>query len=732
MSENTKIVQCFLPPMTAGSYTAQVSQSLKNDSETLQNITKIFKFGVDAARFSLSPNDIYSVFPPPNKSGNYSESLPHMVFTRRTLPWERTIDGKDPVFQREETAESKRNPQDSPPVPWMALLLFTEEEMVDIQINKNTISNVVQPNLADGITRPEIFKSETTAKNVLTLMDWEKTSDGCFTIDLSKEQFEKNIPSAKSLSLLAHAKEVSIAHKDKEGITDINNDGTGVFSVIVGSRLPAVGKNHTAILVSLEGYANYLKDTNAVQTIPTGNKARLVVLASWSFLDSGSSGFLELINGLETKSMKIDRNKEAPELVSYFDSGYAPLEHITRTGAKTISWYHGPLVPKMVPVTAKSISFSSSDAALRYDKTTGFFDISFAAAWQLGRILALQNQEFSKAMVNWRLAQYQLKGSDSKKELLSTILGDTSKTELKDKVINYLGALHDIKITTVCEKAQNPQTEIPKGVKHFLGELCKLNGVPFSYLVPHAYFLEKRHQKNNEDYSGTLSFFYVDPNWIEALLDGALSIGRGDKNETLLDLAVSGGFIEGYMPQSVELLAGEKKKEERRLNTTGFLFRSDLISGWRGIEIQAFNEEGELLPALRFERIDSDIFLGIFNGNISKINIKQPYEGLQFGIKKNTRGYSKNLKNENGTNQEIPDGTADVSKELNDKLIKDNIIDIAGLAAVMQQKLTDKKWMDTEGKSKGRYFTSAEFAYQMVDSPVKRTILVNVSNTQKS
>jgi len=731
MSENTKIVQCFLPPMTAGSYTAQVSQSLRKEKESLQNITKTFNFGVDAARFSLSPNDIYSVFPLANKSGNYSESLPHMVFTRRTLPWERTIDGKIPVFQREETAESKRNPQDSPPVPWMALLLFTEEEMADLQINKNTIGNVIQPNLADGIVRPEIFKTGTTAKNVLTLMDWEKTTDGCFTIDLSKEQFEKNIPSTKSLSLLAHAKEVSIAHKDKEGITDINDDGTGVFSVIVGNRLPANGKNHTAILVSLEGYTDYLKDTNSVKTIPTGNKARLVVLASWNFIDSGSSSFLELINGVETKSMKIARQQEAPELVPYFDSGYAPLEHLTRTGAKTISWYHGPFVPKMFPVTAKSISFSSSDAALRYDKTTGFFDISFAAAWQLGRILALQNQEFSKAMLNWRLAQYQLKSSDSRKDILSTILEDTNKIELKDKVINYLAALHKVAITTVAEKTEDLATDIPKEVKHFLGELYKLNGVPFSYLVPHGYFLEKEHQKNNEDYSGTLSFFYVDPNWIEALLDGALSIGRVDKNEALLDLAVSGGFIEGYTPQSGKILDGNKNKEERRLNTTGFLFRSDLISGWRGIEIQAFNEGGELLQALRFERIDSDIFLGIFNGNISKITVKQPYEGLQFGIKTDKKGYKKNLKNEDGTNQEIIDGTADVNQELNDKLIKDNIIDIAGLATVMQKKLTDKKWMNTEGKSKGKYFTSAEFAYQMVDSPVKRTILVNV-NTQKS
>ena len=141
-----------------------------------------------------------------------------------------------------------------------------------------------------------------------------------------------------------------------------------------------------------------------------------------------------------------------------------------------------------------------------------------------------------------------------------------------------------------------------------------------------------------------------------------------------------------------------------------------------------FDADGTLLPALRFGRIDSDIFLGIFDGNIADITIKQPYEGLHFGIKNNST-YLKNLKNEDGTNQEITDGTADVNAELNDGLIQNGVIDIAGLASIMQEKLTAKHWMNTTGESKGIYFTSAEFAYQMIDSPVKKSITINVLNT---
>lgn len=70
-----------------------------------------FRFSVAAPRFALDPSEVYLVYPPKGQIGDFANSLAHVVFTRRTLPWERSM-----------TAGS-RAPSDRR--PWMALLVLS-------------------------------------------------------------------------------------------------------------------------------------------------------------------------------------------------------------------------------------------------------------------------------------------------------------------------------------------------------------------------------------------------------------------------------------------------------------------------------------------------------------------------------------------------------------------------------------------------------------------------------
>ena len=55
-------------------------------------------------------------------------------------------------------------------------------------------------------------------------------------------------------------------------------------------------------------------------------------------------------------------------------------------------------------------------------------------------------------------------------------------------------------------------------VTSFLGRLSLLHGVPFAYLVADEKLLPAR----------SLKLFLIDPQWINALVGGALSVGRGE------------------------------------------------------------------------------------------------------------------------------------------------------------------------------------------------------------
>ncbi len=123
-----QFVEACHPPLVAGEYKAGMSQSIKKSEDATvpwnsDPYISELALSVDAPRFTLNPVDIHSVYPPVNATGSFDNALPHVVFTRRTLPWERTLDGKPPEFGK--------------PFPaWMGLLLLTEDELKDQNTGK--------------------------------------------------------------------------------------------------------------------------------------------------------------------------------------------------------------------------------------------------------------------------------------------------------------------------------------------------------------------------------------------------------------------------------------------------------------------------------------------------------------------------------------------------------------------------------------------------------------------
>lgn len=706
MSE-TKIIQCIIPNLLAGEYKIKVDQTIQA-AENIQTINKDFTFGVDAARFTLNAQDIYAAYPPENTTGDYSNHLPHIVFNRRTLPWERTIDGKEPKFTRE-----GKEPVDIPPCPWMTLLLFSDEEMKDIKIISTALEDVIiAGDKKDTITRPGIAKNgDKNKENTLRLMPWESATQKCMIIDITKDQFYRSVPDENDLPFLAHSKLVTIDHKDQNGIedtvvetqeqkfeievyssqepSDTSKDATkgkekievnktkvtgdGYFSVLMGNRLITSKGTYTAVLVSLEGFGPYLT-TSPSKDIST-DKVRLVVLAHWTFTNHGNKTFKTLLDNVAVKSMAVETT--STPLRPYLNQGYVPMKHHMKNGAKNMSWYRGPFVPNELGFnTFLFESFTSADGALRYHQDTGLMDVSISAAWELGKLLALQNKEFTKAIVAWNTNP--LHHPHRKKESYT-----------KDDIVNWLEK---------GEKKENIHDSgfifykpYPGIVVDFLKEIASFKGVPISYLIPDIKCLK---DDQHDNAVGALSMFYVDPLWIYALLEGAVSLRSSNHTQTRYNIS--------NIIKEVYYFSEDEK-------AMGFLLRSPLVSGWRGIEIKVYNDTKSTEPLdfpIRFERILPDTFLGIFPTSITRIEVIQPYEGLHFGVKpEGDLAYSKLIKNNEGKT----DANKKVQINQGNKLIAADHIKVNLLAQELKKLSAETP------------FTSAEFAFQMIDSPILAT-----------
>jgi hypothetical protein len=224
--------------------------------------------------------------------------------------------------------------------------------------------------------------------------------------------------------------------------------------------------------------------------------------------------------------------------------GSLPLAHKLRRGGKTVSWYHGPLVPAEGISTSLSRTLNlpvrHADELLLYDAETAMLDVSYSAAWELGRLLTIGNTSLALKLQEWKLAHAHKLAQDEEKIVFSHLQP-------------FLES----------EYASTTSSSTSQTLQDYFEGLNLLKGVPFHYLVPDESYLP------NE----SIRFFQVDPYWIEALLDGAFSPGR----TTQLDLKRE---QQHWRPPS----------ETAHPVLSGILLRSELVAGWPALQVDGFDE----------------------------------------------------------------------------------------------------------------------------------------------
>lgn len=145
----------------------------------------------------------------------------------------------------------------------------------------------------------------------------------------------------------------------------------------------------------------------------------------------------------------------------------------------------------------------------------------------------------------------------------------------------------------------------------------------------------------------------------------------------------------------------------------GFLLRSSVLVGWPGMEIlinaPKSNESNESQPAqfVRIERMAPDIALVMFKGDIQTVTFREPGEGLHFGVDLKSGSPKKAFR-------ELT-GEAGFIKDTEDNNIIEKPLDPNEHNVIGMEDLRKKILGDSDLKKAYSSFTTAEFAFVMVE-----------------
>lgn len=612
-SGNVQIFDKITPRLPAGEYTLTYKQEVIGDVHFTSPV-KEQTFQVNAPRFSISESDIKSK--QPLKKGRYSHIIPNVTLRKSGLPWLRQL--KPPYTE----------------TPWLALLVLREDEWKTETTDPKTTTVGALLDRKD-ILVPDIKKGDYDAGEL------------CQYIQIPLSVARPRLPSFQELPYLTHARiPVSTDPTELEKEQEV--------AVILAKRMSYIdpdfkqGQRFNCYLVSLEGHEETLNKVGDDQDIG------LITLTHWSYIsepDPGQSfrGLLcQLLNPeneqpedawLRLPSKLI--NQLSPEAQPRLWDGYVPLCYHTWTGEESMTWYRGPLIPvKDNIIRPFKLNYTSYEGMV-FDPNLAVFDNSWSVAWQLGRSMALAHERFPAQLAHWRkqwtrefdkFAFFDGEEPPSPEDKLTDGLCETTTWGTNIKSALHYNSTDKIDpivrkawrkerrlarkdpIERIREEIESPDlinrmsftiTDEVSEATDWLKRLASLKELMFPYLVPDEKMLPME----------SISFFYVDEQWVHFLLDGATSLGV----QTRFDV-----FINNHMRSRISLDGVPK---------FGMLLRSALVSGWYNLQVEASKGSNQL--QVEDVELQEQIALYFFDDVPDKIKIIEPHAELTYGMNTN-------------------------------------------------------------------------------------------------
>ena len=608
MSANFSFRDFHAPGLEAGDYTAIVNLTAAPPSvppaeaPPVTTGTKTVQFSVKGERFAVLDSEVISTWPPKSAQGDFHGHLPHVILRRKTLPWER----------------SGRSDGTEPPTPWLFVLLFEydgQSEPAVRTVAAEKLNEEPKTFLYSFLSPASKFTNETQQdpKESVALLDIDAA--------ILKSQLPKKADHLRYCSVAREpggsGSEVAVVMGAQIIRRGTSSDG--------GTSYPV--KHYVAHLVSLESCYGV---NGALLTNLTNQTVTLISLYRWRFTSHDQGNFLswcQKLSGVVSSAgspsgraiFKLPgtalpgADAATAEANAFLDAGSVPSLHYFAQGDIRRSWYRGPLVAGVpadgAMIGSLPIPASHPDQLLLYSSTTGLFDATYAAAWQLGRFLMLRDRPVAAALDLWKRAR----GRTAAKR----------RGELEHRFLPHAAAKPVV-------------SDFPDVVSNFLGALGRLNGVPNTYLVPDPSLLPPE----------SLRFVEVDADWVLSLLDGALSVGRIGSGEKVRDTEIHGQY--DPMPR-----------------LSGFLLHSKIVDHFPSLEVMAKSASADLPPVF-VKRLTPRALLALFEvvpGQVlDQVILRLPPEAMHFAVEEQTNGewanYLRLADTTRSTRDKIGDGTA--------------------------------------------------------------------------
>lgn len=732
-----KLYSFYAPSLEAGDYTIDTTQKINVPSGDPEKIVKGSQtFTVVAPRFTLPAGSIHSMYPAPGRA-EPAKTLPHVVLNDPHLPWERDALGDRGDDEKE--YDEKGNYVKQNQVPWLAVLVFTQEELRLDKKHLKRDSGIFPKTVAipplgpeapppdPKAPPPDIPQNKTLAinmtikdllavnKTTTPIRDLPRIGDelSCTTdvIFLQKELFnclvteydEEGKPvngqghaDVSRYKYLAHARKVSTI-----GMVIDNPNHEAFFSVVISHRVgPLDLKQPTPVvvhLVSIEGVGK-------MEFPITADFVALSSLDSWTYtcLPAHSMDILYSFKHLgDTLNMlrpswdiikrvepgedgeKLDEKRPTTRVGKRMYDGYSLVRYITQTGEETVAFTRGPFTPTTVQYPLRpdwGISTFGTDLQI-FDTELGVMDITYSSAWQLGKTLALADHPFAAALSRVRthildeaMSRSKVKALQkrwpgiykTRAETLRSLLEATESLHLllvKERTANHFSRappprpyaaddyshgsdlikhtfdLHSHDAGTELSRAKNREVlhehneAVSTDWMMVLGWILDrmyLDNIPAHYLISDQTHLPPE----------SLRFFHIDRNWIDAMLDGALSIANhmqcyDSKIRTVIKIMVNAYFKapldtepDSKTDDDANSKTSGKPKLLPQIPTYGFLLRSDICSQFPHLVIEAEMPNPRGAPILYHKNLDKGVMLCLFDrvpsANFKSLTFTQP------------------------------------------------------------------------------------------------------------